>query len=227
MNKVRGSNRARILEHGTDLLSASGLGGVTLGVLAEQTGLSKSGLFAHFRSKQELDLALLEHAASIAAKYVVTPAMAVPEGLPRLKALVQNWLGWTAKAGLSGGCPVAAGMFELDDIEGPVRDRLLEMEQRWRGILASHLVRAIELGHLRRDTDTDQFVWELCGIYLSHHASLRFVKDRKADQYALGALNALFARWLPTGKAKTNSLARKTGQPRRAPSGKKAEREDS
>ena len=204
MDTEQPSTRSRILDRGTDLLSASGLAGVTLGVLAEDVGMSKSGLFAHFRSKGELDLALLEHTASIAGRQIVAPAMAQPEGLPRLKALIDNWLGWTAKAGLRGGCPVAAGMFELDDTEGPVRDRLLAMEEHWRGVLAAHVYRAVELGHLRADTDADQFVWEVCGIYLSHHASLRFVRDANADRYAHAAVEALIARWLPSDKPKTN-----------------------
>lgn len=212
MSNAQSSTRSRILEHGTDLLSATGLAGVTLGVLAEQTGMSKSGLFAHFRSKQELDLALLENTGSIASRHVVRPAMAVPEGLPRLKALVQNWLGWSAKAGLSGGCPVAAGMFELDDSEGPVRDRLVEMEAHWRGVLASHIQRAIALGQLRSDTNVDQFVWELCGIYLSHHVSLRFVRDPNADQYARVALESLLALWMPVEKPKTGRPSPKTAR---------------
>ena len=179
--------------------------------------MSKSGLFAHFRSKQDLDLALLEHTAAIAGKHVVGPAMAVSEGLPRLKALVNNWLGWTTKAGLSGGCPVAAGMFELDDGEGPVRDRLREMEAHWRGVLGSHIERAVSLGHLRSETDVDQCVWELCGIYLSHHASLRFVRDPKADQYAHTALETLFTRWTPTVARRTRRTESKQviARPRR------------
>ncbi len=208
MDKAQSSTRSRILERGTDLLSASSLAGVTLGGLAERTGMSKSGLFAHFRSKQELELALLEHTAVIAGKHVVGPAMLAPEGLPRLKALVRNWLGWTAKAGLSGGCPVAAGMFELDDSAGPVRDRLREMEAQWRGVLGSLVQRAISLGHLRDETDADQFVWELCAIYLSHHASLRFVRDPKADQYAHTALETLFTRWMPPKSGKRVRLNR-------------------
>lgn len=166
------------------MLSAGGLASVTLGVLAEQVGMSKSGLFAHFRSKRDLDLALLENTAAIAEEHVVRPAKAAPEGLPRLKALVENWLGWTARAGLSGGCPVAAGVFELDDSTGPVRDRLLAMETHWRGLLKSHIQQAIRMEQLRSDTDADQLVWELCGIYLSHHVSLRFVKDPKTEKYA-------------------------------------------
>ncbi len=189
--------RSRILEEGTNLLSTSGLSGVTIGALAEQTGMSKSGLFAHFGSKEEVQLALLENTAQIAEKHVVTPTMRAQEGLPRLKALVRNWLGWTSRAGLAGGCPVAAGIFELDDSDGPVRKKLLEMESSWRAFLAQHVKRAIELGHLRRSLEIEQFVWELCGIYLSHHASVRFVKDKKADARARTAFDALLERALP------------------------------
>lgn len=192
--------RSRILEHGTNMLSASGLSGVTLGVLAQRSGMSKSGLFAHFRSKQDLDLALLEHTSGVASRHVLEPALKVSEGLPRLKKLVQNWLGWTAKAGLAGGCPVAAGLFEMDDCQGPVRDRLLAMESHWRGVLTAHAQRAVELGHLRSDIDVAQMIWELCGIYLGHHASLRFVRDPRANHYAQAALDALWARWKPQNK---------------------------
>ncbi len=197
MKKASSPTRSRILEHGTNLLSTSGLSGITIGTLAEQTGMSKSGLFAHFGSKEEVQLELLQNTAQIAGQHVIAPAMRAAEGLPRLKALVKNWLGWTSRAGLSGGCPVAAGIFELDDTEGPVRERLFQMEQSWRGLLAQQVLRAIELKHLRTDLDVEQFVWELCGIYLSHHASVRFVRDKHADTRAQVAFDALLARALP------------------------------
>ena len=189
--------RSRILTSGTNLLSTAGLAGITLGTLAEQTGMSKSGLFAPFGSKEEVQLGLLEHTAEIAGTHVVSPAMRAAEGLPRLSALIKNWLGWTTRAGLAGGCPIAAGIFELDDSDGPLRDRLLQIEEAWRGLIAQQVACAIELGHLRRDLDIEQFVWELCGIYLSHHASVRFVRDARANQRAQTALNALLARALP------------------------------
>jgi AcrR family transcriptional regulator len=191
------STHSKILEYGTNLLSRSGFSGVTLGVLAEQANMSKSGLFAHFRSKEEVQLQLLENTAKLSSEYVVAPAMRAAEGLPRLKALVENWLGWSGKAGLSGGCAVAAGMFEFDDCEGPIRDRLLAMEKFWRDLLARHVMRAVELKHLRAGLDIDQFVWELCGIYLSHHASVRFVRDKSADRRARLAFDALIGRALP------------------------------
>src|SRR5215475_13210063 len=189
--------REHILGQGLALMSRSGLGGVTLGVLADQAGLSKSGLFAHFKSKNEVQIGLLTHMAQFADEHVVQPAMREPEGLPRLKALVRNWFGWAQRAGLPGGCPVAAGLFEFDDVEGRVRNKILEMEAAWRRTLVQLVERAVELGHLRRELDVDQFVWELCGIYLGHHAAHRFLRSADADQRAQAAVDALIARSLP------------------------------
>jgi AcrR family transcriptional regulator len=186
--------RSRILQVGTNLLTTAGLSGVTIGTLAQKSGMSKSGFFAHFGSKEELQLRLLETAAEIAREHVIAPCMESPKGVARLRALVRNWLGWTTKAGLDGGCPVAAGMFELDDREGLVRERLLQMESFWRGLLTAQVADAVALGELAADLDIDQFVWELCGIYLSHHASARFVRDPKADERAELAFEALLKR---------------------------------
>ena len=189
--------RKRILDRGLDLVSSAGLAGVTIGSLAEQVGMSKSGLFAHFGSKEGVQLALLDHGAQLLAERVLAPAMDAPEGLPRLRALVGGWLGWTDKAGLAGGCPVAAAMFEVDDVDTPVRARLLAMEAQWRGLLAQLTGRAVELGHLRSELDVGQFVWELCALYLGHHASRRFVREPDADARAAQAWEALVARGLP------------------------------
>ena len=201
VTKPSASSRDRILQAGANLLSQGGFSGVTLGALAEKTGMSKSGLFAHFASKDQVQIALLERTAEIAREHVIAPAMKARKGLPRLKALIGNWLGWSAKAGLAGGCAVAAGMFELDDREGPVRERLLVMEKAWRDLLANLVREAIHAGHLRSDLDVQQFVWELCGIYLSHHAAVRFVRDRDADARAQIALDALFQRSMPVKKS--------------------------
>src|SRR6266853_3910579 len=129
------STRDRILHQGLALMSQSGLGGVTLGVLAEQVGISKSGLFAHFRSKEDVQVELLTHTAAFAMTNVVEPSMAAPEGLSRLRALVRNWFGWAQRAGLPGGCPVAAGLFEFDDGEGAIRQPSLDLESEWRVLL--------------------------------------------------------------------------------------------
>jgi len=185
-------------------MSQSGLTGVTLGVLAAQVGMSKSGLFAHFHSKEEVQIALLEHMARFATAHVVEPSMRASPGLPRLKALVGNWFGWAQRAGLPGGCPVAAGLFEFDDMEGAVRNQILHMENEWRGLLQTRVQESIDRGHLRKDLDIDQFVWELCGIYLSHHAAHRFFRAADADRRAQVAFRALLERALPIGERKVN-----------------------
>jgi len=197
MGQAAVSTRERILIQGLALMSQAGLSGVTLGVLADQVGMSKSGLFAHFRSKDEVQVGLLQYMSEFAAARVVAPAKQVEAGLPRLKALVGNWLGWAQRAGLPGGCPVAAGLFEFDDIEGPVRDKILQMEGEWRRLLLAFVQEAVDRGQLRRDLDRDQFVWELCGIYLSHHAAHRFLRSKDADRRARTAFHSLLERAAP------------------------------
>lgn len=179
---------------GLDTLSTGGLAGVTLGDLATKARMSKSGLFAHFSSKEQLQLALLDEMVRVADANVVAPAMAAPKGLPRLSALFTNWIGWSTRAGLRGGCPVAAAIFELDDLSGVVRDRVAELDGRWRSLLASLVAESIDCGHFKANVDVEQFVWELFGIYLSHHASSRFLRDPQADTRARMAFSSLIAR---------------------------------
>lgn len=194
MNLSSSTRRDRILRQGLDLVTTAGFSGVTIGGLAEQTGMSKSGLFAHFKSKEELQLGLLTEMERVVTEVVLAPAQQAPQGLPRLQVLIEHWFGWTGRAGLSGGCPVAAGLFELDDQPGPVRARLAELEQHWRDLLIGITARAVELGHLRAGLDARQFVWELFGLYLSHHASVRFLHDPQADERARRAITALIQR---------------------------------
>jgi AcrR family transcriptional regulator len=200
VRKPATSTRERILHEGLALMSHSGLNGVTLGVLADEVGMSKSGLFAHFRSKEEVQIELLTYMAEFASVRVVQPSLMESDGLPRLRALVRNWFGWAQRAGLPGGCPVAAGLFEFDDVEGRVRNKILEMEGAFRGILIELVARAVALGHLRKDLDVEQFVWELCGIYLGHHAAHRFLRAADADSRAQTAFEALVSRALPSGR---------------------------
>jgi AcrR family transcriptional regulator len=204
--------KQRIVTEGLDLLVRSGFGGVTLGVLAQQTGLSKSGLFAHFGSKSEVQLRLLEEAAEVSRTTILEPAMKVASGLPRLRAVFEGWLGWTEKAGLRGGCPVAGGFFELDDAdpEDPVRRRLVALEAEWRAFLLELTAAAVKTGDLSLDLDVDQFVWELCGIYLNHHVSYRFIRDPRATRRALTAFAGLVSRSSQPSKAKKKIAAKRS-----------------
>ena len=191
------TSRIRIAEQGLRTLSKDGLAGVTIGRIADASGLSKSGMFAHFRSRQALEIALLDEAARVADLHVVAPAMREPDGLPRLRALVDRWLGWSASAGLPGGCPIAAALFELDDAEGPVRDHVAMLDLRWRTLLAGLVEGAKAKGDLAVSTDADQVAWELCGIYLTHHSSYRFHRDPESNRRALTAIEALIERYRP------------------------------
>ena len=200
MSRAAESTRERILEEGVALMSRSGLTGVTLGVLADRVGMSKSGLFAHFRSKEDVQIDLLDHLRGVVGARVVEPAMQAAEGLPRLRALVDRWVGWAQRAGLPGGCPVAAGLFEFDDVEGRVREQILAMEGEWRRLLTALVQSAVDHGDLRADLDVDQLVWELCGIYLAHHAAHRFLRAADADQRAKVAFRALLDRAAPENR---------------------------
>ncbi len=193
MVKKSESTHRRILGRGLEIVSERGLAGVSLGGLAGRAELSKSGLFAHFRSKEELQVELLRAAEEALRREVFAPAMEAPEGLPRLRALVRRWLGWASRSGLPGGCPLYGAAFELDDVEGPVRDYLTESKREWSGMLEGLVRKAVALGHLRGDLDAAQFVWELDGIYLAHHVSQRLVRDPDADARANAAFEALVA----------------------------------
>ena len=184
----------RVMDRGLDILSVTGLSGVTIGVLAEAAGLSKSGLFAHFRSKEDIQIKLLQHAEAIVVARVVAPAMTAEPGLPRLDAFMKAWLGWSRRAGLSGGCPLASAMFELDDLRGDVRAHLLEAEARSQRALADLVREAMDQGALSADADIEQIVWELRGIYLSHHVSSRLIDDPECDRRAWRAYKTLIDR---------------------------------
>jgi AcrR family transcriptional regulator len=197
---MKGSDtKERLLHIGLDQTSVHGLAGVTLGQLASASGLSKSGLFAHFRSKEQLQIDLLDVMAQLGDRVIVEPAMDAAEGLPRLVAAVDLWFGWSRRAGLSGGCPVASAMFELDDIDSEVRNHAVKIEARWREQLSTFVLEARFLGHLANETDIDQFVWELYGIYLSHHVSSRFLRNGDAGARAKTAFNGLVRRHQPPG----------------------------
>ncbi len=185
------STRDRILREGLDLMSTAGVSGMTLGTLAERANMSKSGLFAHFGSKEDMQLGVLLQMEAAAEQTIVAPAMLVSEGLQRLKAVLDNWFGWSTKAGLVGGCPAAAGVFEFDDVEGPVRNRLLEIDRQWKEFLSALVTRTVEKKEFRADLDVEQLVWELGGIYLSHHVSRRFSRDPQADMRARRAIDKL------------------------------------
>jgi AcrR family transcriptional regulator len=186
--------RAAILDAGVRIVSQAGLEGLTIGTLAEATGMSKSGLFAHFGSREDLMLAVLARGQEEFIRVVVNPALAQPRGLPRLRALFTHWIDWTQSADLPGGCPMIGGATEFDDKPGPVRDALAAGQRAWIDTLNRAVRQAIEQGQLRSDTDPEQVSFELFGMALVVHHHRRLLGYDKARSRALAALDTLLER---------------------------------
>jgi AcrR family transcriptional regulator len=186
--------RAAILDAALRIVSKAGLDGLTIGTLADATGMSKSGLFAHFGSREELLLAVLAHGQAEFTEVVFQPAMAKPRGLPRLKAMFINWLDWTESAELPGGCPMIGGATEFDDKPGPVRDMLAGGQRTWIDTLKRTVRQAVDEGQLPAGTDPEQIAFEMFGIALVVHHHRRLLGYPKARARALAALDKLLHR---------------------------------
>jgi AcrR family transcriptional regulator len=186
--------RAAILDRAAELTSQVGILGLTIGSLAEATGLSKSGLFAHFRSKEALQVQVLEHVAARFVERVIKPALRVARGEPRLRALFEQMLTWPARNDLPGGCPIIGAASELDDLEGAARDVLVQQQKDWSDTLATVVKSAVAEGHFRKDVDADQLAFEIIGIDLVFHHHHRLLGDRRSAERARAAFEALVER---------------------------------
>jgi AcrR family transcriptional regulator len=187
-----GDTRAAILGEATRLASRIGLDGLTIGSLATQTQLSKSGLFAHFRSKESLQLHVLEHATARFMDAVVVPTLAAPRGEPRLRELFERWLTWSSEA-FPGGCLFISASIEFDDRPGTVRDYLMRNQRDWVDMIVQVVRSAVAEGHLRGDTDPDQFAQDLYGVILACHHANRLLRDPAAHTRARRAFEVLLA----------------------------------
>ena len=190
--------RQTILQHAAGLASQLGLEGLTIGRLAEDLGLSKSGLFAHFQSKEALQLQLLDFAAARFVEAVVKPTLAAPRGEARIRAAFEHWLEWPKKSSLPGGCFFVAASIELDDRPGPVRDKLVRLQRDWLDTLAGVVRTAVAEGDFRGDVDPEQFAHDLYGIMLAGHHAARLLRDPKAGARTRAGFDALVARARPT-----------------------------
>lgn len=186
--------RAAILDEALKIASRLGLEGLTIGSLAGATGMSKSGLFAHFGSREDLQLAVLEHAAQRFGNTVLVPVLGIERGLPRMRALFERWLEWTIAAGLPGGCIMISAANEYDDRPGPIRDAVIANQRRGLAVTEKAVRLAIEEGHLKSGTDPEQIAFELLGIVLATHNHRRLLGDKEARKRALTAFDELIAR---------------------------------
>ncbi|MCB1417993.1 MAG: TetR/AcrR family transcriptional regulator [Notoacmeibacter sp.] len=187
------TTRAAILDEALGLTARTGLEALTIGTLSERAGLSKSGMYAHFRSKEALQIAVLDHAAEQLREAVILPAMSRPRGLQRLRTLFVNWLGWKEAAGLAG-CPFNAAAADFKHRPGPVRDHLSDQMNGMLDFYKKAIGHAIEAGELRRDTDPGQMAFDLWSIILGYEQFAHMLKRPDARANAMTAFETLIDR---------------------------------
>jgi AcrR family transcriptional regulator len=175
--------RAAILDAALGLASHMGLEGLSIGALAEVTGMSKSGVFAHFGSREELQIAVIREYHHRFEEEVFFPAMREPRGVPRLHSLFERWVR-RVSVEVDSGCIYISGAVEFDDRPGPVRDALVEMVRAWQSALERAIRIAIDDGQLKPDTDAQQMLFEMHGLILALHHDARLMRTPGALQRA-------------------------------------------
>lgn len=180
--------RQAILETAVDIASVEGLEGLTIGRLASEHSMSKSGLFAHFGSKEDLQLATIEAARAVFKREVILPALEAEHGMPRLWKLCDVWLNYVQGGVFRGGCFFAAAAAEFDSRPGPVRDRIAEIMKEWLNILRRNLVEAQEAGQMDGDVDPTQLAFEFNALELGANWAYQLHGDRQAFARARRAI---------------------------------------
>lgn len=183
--------RALILDTALRMVSRLGLEALSIGGLAGEVGMSKSGLFAHFDSKEDLQLAVLQTAVDRFIAEVISPALRAPRGEPRVRALFEGWMDWEDAEYQPGGCVFIGTANELDDRPGALRDQLASSQRDWLEALATAARIAVEEGHFREDLDTRQFAYDLYSIILAYHHFSRLLRDPDAEARARRAFDGL------------------------------------
>jgi AcrR family transcriptional regulator len=205
--------RAAILDAALALASHMGLEGLSIGALAEVTQMSKSGVFAHFGSREELQISVVREYHAKFDEEVFRPALKLPRGLPRLRAMFERWVQRVAVE-IDSGCIYISGAVEFDDRPGPVRDALVAMVQTWQDALARAIRMAVEEGHLRADTDAKQLLFEIHGLILALHHDARFLRHPGAVERARVGFEHVMSRYTAAPRASAPPVA--TRRERRA-----------
>jgi AcrR family transcriptional regulator len=167
--------RAAILDVALDLASRAGLEGLTIGLLADKMSMSKSGVFAHFGSREDLQIEVLKLYHHRFEQEVFYPSMKEARGLPRLVAMFEHWLA-RVSVEIASGCIYISGAVEYDDRPGPIREELVSMVRIWQGALLRCAQQAVDTGDLKPDTDPEQLVYEMYGLILAVHHDARFLR---------------------------------------------------
>ncbi|WP_137920187.1 TetR/AcrR family transcriptional regulator [Hydrogenophaga sp. 2FB] len=204
--------KAAIVDAALGLATQIGLEGLSIGALAEVMQMSKSGVFAHFGSREELQISVVREYHTRFEDEVFYPAMDAPRGLPRLRALFDNWMKRTSVE-IDSGCLYISGAVEFDDRPGPVRDALASSVNTWLSAMRRAVEIAIEEGHLDADTDAPQMAFEIHAQILALHYEARFLRSPDSVRRALRAFDSIVernSRWPAEGTpAKTSAATRK------------------
>ncbi|MDQ3187802.1 MAG: TetR/AcrR family transcriptional regulator [Pseudomonadota bacterium] len=182
--------RAAIVEAALQAASRDGLEGLTIGTLAEQMRMSKSGVFAHFGSREELQLAVLKEYVHRFVDDVLRPAVSKPRGLPRLEAILERWVAFLARE-MMRGCIMIAGAVEYDDVPGPQRDEMVAIITGWKHELVVAIRQAVAEGHLQARVDAHQLVFEIYGLMLAMHQDARLLRSADSAKRARAGLRRL------------------------------------
>jgi AcrR family transcriptional regulator len=189
----RATTRETILDHAYALARLEGLEGLSIGTLATDVGMSKSGVFAHFGSREELQLAELDTGRQRFVSQVLLPALKQPRGLLRLRAIVANWFEWSREH--QSGCVLLSAASEYDGRDGALHDGVVQQQAGWRDELQKAIAQAVELGHLRRDTDVAQLAFEIYALMLGLHHDAGLFGFDEAGRLARAAFERLWRSW--------------------------------
>ena len=186
--------KAAIIDAALGLASQIGLEGLSIGAVAEVTGMSKSGVFAHFGSREELQISVIREYHHRFEQEVFYPVLLLTRGLPRLRALFANWMQRTS-AEIDSGCLYISGAAEFDDRPGPVRDALASSVQTWMAALHRAVRLSVEQGDLAEQTDAAQMAFEIHGLILALHYEARFLRNPGATDRARQGFSHILARY--------------------------------
>jgi len=189
------ATREMILDHAYAIACRDGLEGLSIGDLAQTVGMSKSGVFAHFGSREELQLAVLDNGGRRFGEAVLIPALRAPRGVARLRAIVEGWFDWVRDN--RQGCLIMGAVSEYDSRPGALHDAVVALIQRWREATARAVALAVESGELRSGTDASQLSFEIFGIALALHNDTRLFDPKNARAQAERAIERLLAAHSP------------------------------
>ncbi|SFN06453.1 TetR/AcrR family transcriptional regulator [Variovorax sp. OV329] len=208
--------KAVIIDAALNLAAQIGLEGLSIGAIAEVTQMSKSGVFAHFGSREELQISVVREYHARFEQEVFYPALTAPRGLPRLRALFANWMKRTSTE-IDSGCIYISGAVEFDDRPGPVRDALAESVNIWLAAMLRSVEQAAEEGHLRADADAQQIAFEIHALILALHYEARFLRNPQSMRRAnAGFANIIARSSAPGAPAADAEPARTESAPRAA-----------